>query len=71
ARRAERTAKSTSTSPQAATRARSWLVAGLMASKVAPDSAATALVASHAELDELVDKTRIAVDRTARIAGKL
>lgn len=32
---------------------------------------APALVASRAELDELVDKTRIAVDRTARIAGKL
>ncbi|WP_205548093.1 aspartate aminotransferase family protein [Pseudomonas carnis] len=32
---------------------------------------APALVASRVELDELVDKTRIAVDRTARIAGKL
>ena len=32
---------------------------------------APALVATHAELDELVDKTRRAVDRTARIVGKL
>jgi adenosylmethionine-8-amino-7-oxononanoate aminotransferase len=32
---------------------------------------APALVATRTELDELVEKTRIAVDRTARIAGKL
>jgi adenosylmethionine-8-amino-7-oxononanoate aminotransferase len=32
---------------------------------------APALVATRFELDELVEKTRIAVDRTARIAGKL
>ena len=32
---------------------------------------APALVANRAELDELVDKTRIAVDRTARLAGRL
>jgi len=30
---------------------------------------APALVATRAELDELVEKTHIAVDRTARIAG--
>ena len=32
---------------------------------------APALIANHSELDELVDKTRIAVDRTARMVGKL
>jgi len=32
---------------------------------------APALVANRAELDELVDKTRIAVDRTARLVGRL
>ncbi|QLF93446.1 aspartate aminotransferase family protein [Pseudomonas sp. ABC1] len=32
---------------------------------------APALVASHAELDELVDKTRLAVDQTARELGRL
>ncbi|MNZ94780.1 Taurine--pyruvate aminotransferase [compost metagenome] len=32
---------------------------------------APALVASHADIDELVDKTRIAVDRTARAYGRL
>ncbi|ATP45566.1 aspartate aminotransferase family protein [Pseudomonas putida] len=32
---------------------------------------APALVANRAELDELVDKTRIAVDHTARLAGRL
>jgi putrescine aminotransferase len=32
---------------------------------------APALVATHGELDELVDKTRIAVDRTARGLGIL
>ncbi|MGN8249337.1 aspartate aminotransferase family protein [Pseudomonas sp. SMV7] len=31
---------------------------------------APALVANHSELDELVEKTRIAVDRTARLVGK-
>ncbi|MCM8913525.1 aspartate aminotransferase family protein [Pseudomonas inefficax] len=31
---------------------------------------APALIANHSELDELVDKTRIAVDRTARMVGK-
>ncbi|MNZ54462.1 Taurine--pyruvate aminotransferase [compost metagenome] len=32
---------------------------------------APALVASHADIDELVDKTRTAVDRTAREFGRL
>ena len=32
---------------------------------------APALIANHSELDELVEKTRIAVDRTARLVGKL
>ncbi|AVU76808.1 hypothetical protein FHJ31_17125 [Pseudomonas sp. Fig-3] len=32
---------------------------------------APALVASHADINELVDKTRIAVDRTARAYGRL
>ena len=32
---------------------------------------APALIATRAELDELVDKTRIAVDRTAREYGRL
>jgi adenosylmethionine-8-amino-7-oxononanoate aminotransferase len=32
---------------------------------------APALVASHAELDELVEKTRRAVDRTAKELGLL
>ncbi|WNN38876.1 aspartate aminotransferase family protein [Pseudomonas inefficax] len=32
---------------------------------------APALIANHSELDELVEKTRIAVDRTARMVGKL
>lgn len=32
---------------------------------------APALIAKHSELDELVEKTRIAVDRTARLVGKL
>jgi adenosylmethionine-8-amino-7-oxononanoate aminotransferase len=32
---------------------------------------APALIATRAELDELVDKTRIAVDRTAREYGVL
>lgn len=31
---------------------------------------APALIANHSELDELVEKTRIAVDRTARMVGK-
>ncbi|MBT2295875.1 hypothetical protein J7E61_01260 [Pseudomonas fluorescens] len=31
----------------------------------------SALVASHADINELVDKTRIAVDRTARAYGRL
>lgn len=31
---------------------------------------APALVASHADINELVDKTRIAVDRTARAYGR-
>ncbi|MNR03843.1 hypothetical protein D3C85_1197600 [compost metagenome] len=41
ARRAVRTARSTSASPQAATRASNWLVAGLIESKVSPEAAAT------------------------------
>ena len=32
---------------------------------------APALIVNHSELDELVEKTRIAVDRTARLVGKL
>ncbi|MCO7537205.1 aspartate aminotransferase family protein [Pseudomonas asiatica] len=32
---------------------------------------APALIANHSELDELIEKTRIAVDRTARLVGKL
>lgn len=32
---------------------------------------APALIANHSELDELVERTRIAVDRTARLVGKL
>ncbi|WP_445672956.1 aspartate aminotransferase family protein [Pseudomonas inefficax] len=32
---------------------------------------APALIANHSELDELVEKTRVAVDRTARLVGKL
>lgn len=32
---------------------------------------APTLIANHSELDELVEKTRIAVDRTARLVGKL
>jgi adenosylmethionine-8-amino-7-oxononanoate aminotransferase len=32
---------------------------------------APALIATRSELDELVEKTRIAVDRTARLVGKL
>lgn len=32
---------------------------------------APALIASRSELDELVEKTRLAVDRTARSIGRL
>ncbi|MNF90484.1 hypothetical protein D3C84_730490 [compost metagenome] len=41
ARRAERTARFTSSSPHAVTDASSWLVAGLITSKVAPEAHAT------------------------------